>query len=162
MRDSGNSTTDADRNEPEFTTRGNEVRLAGNTQEKTNCGKVEIYSDKISIQQKGALMSKGWITVRFDDIVDIQMSSLGKLRLMTNRQDIAVTGLGGPTGTKILEHILDYLEQKKAQVKKEKGDLEQQVGNPQSAADEIKKFAKLKEEGIISEEEFQQKKDELL
>jgi len=107
-------------------------------------------------------MSKGWITVRFDDIVDIQMSSLGKLRLMTNRQDIAVTGLGGPTGTKILEHILDYLEQKKAQVKKEKGDLEQQAGNPQSAADEIKKFAKLKEEGIISEEEFQQKKDELL
>lgn len=28
--------------EPEFTTRGKKVRLAGNTNEKTNCGKVEV------------------------------------------------------------------------------------------------------------------------
>lgn len=162
MDDTTDSSANTDRTEPAFTTRGKEVRLAGNTQEKTNCGRVEIYSDKISIQQKGALMSKGWVTVSFDDIVDVQMSSLGKLRLMTNRQDVAVTGLGGPTGTKILEHIRDYLEQQKEQAQQRQAELDQQTRSPQSAADEIAKFAKLKEQGILSEEEFQQKKDELL
>jgi hypothetical protein len=96
--------------EPEFTVRGNKVRIAGNTHEKTNCGKIEVYRDKMRIQQKGTVMSKGWITVQFEDIRDVQTSSLGKMRFQTNRQDVSVTGLGGPPGTKLLEHILDYLQ----------------------------------------------------
>lgn len=140
--------------EPEFTTRGKKVRIAGNTNEKTNCGKIEVYENRIKIQQKGALMSKGWITVRFDNIVDIQKSSLGKMTFMTNRQDVSVTGLGGPTAVKIAEQIADYLENK---TNRNKSD------NPSnSSAEEIAKFAKLKAQGVISEEEFQKKKDELL
>jgi len=140
--------------EPEFTTRGKKVRLAGKTNEKTNCGKVEVYEDRIKIQQKGAVMSKGWITVRFDDIADIQKSSLGKVKFVTNRQDVSVTGLGGPTAVKIAEQILDYLENKK--------NKRENIGTSGSNADEIAKFAKLKEQGVISEEEFQKKKNELL
>lgn len=140
--------------EPEFTTRGKKVRVAGNTNEKTNCGKIEVYEDRIKIQQKGVLMSKGWITVRFDNIVDIQKSSLGKMTFMTNRQDVSVTGLGGPTTIKITEQIADYLETKT--------NRNQSVSSSNSNADEIAKFAKLKAQGVISEEEFQKKKDELL
>lgn len=151
--------------EPDITTRGKKVRVSGNSNEKTNCGRVEVYSDKIKIQQKGRLMSKGWVTVNFDDIVDVQMSSLGKLKLRTNRQDVAVTGVGGPAGTKILKHMRDYLENKKNEIERKNAKMEDRVENAQntgSSADEIAKFAKLKEEGIISEEEFQEKKDELL
>jgi len=111
--------------EPEFTTRGNEVKISGNTIEKTNCGKIEVYEDKVKIQQKGKLMSKGWVTVRYDDIVDIQVSSLGKFRLMTNRQDVSVTGLGGQSGTKLLEHVKDYLKNRKSH-------LENKFSGPQN------------------------------
>ncbi|WP_313694411.1 hypothetical protein [Halorarum halobium] len=95
---------------PEFTVRGNKVRIEGNTNEKTNCGKIEVYKDRMKIQQKGTVMCKGWITVQFDNIVDVQVSSLGKMRFQTRRQDVSVTGLGGPPGTKLLEHIRDYLQ----------------------------------------------------
>ncbi|EMA22059.1 hypothetical protein C435_05513 [Haloarcula marismortui ATCC 33799] len=113
-----------------------------------------MYEDKIKIQQKGTVMSKGWVTVRFDDVVDIQKSSLGKVKFVTNRQDVSVTGLDGPTAVKIAEQILGYLENKK--------NKRENVGTSGSNADEIAKFAKLREQGVISEEEFQKKKNELL
>lgn len=151
---------------PEFTTRGKKVKIEGKTRERTNCGKIEVYSDKIKIQQKGTIMSKGWITLQFDNIYDIQVSSLGKMTFMTNRKNVSVTGLGGPTGTKLLEHMRDYMQNKQnkleKKVEKREKNMSKNSTSTNSSADKIAKFAKLKEDGVITEEEFQKKKDELL
>jgi hypothetical protein len=87
--------------ELDYTTRGKEVRISGNTNQKTNCGRIEVYYDRIEIQQKGTLLSKGWITIPFKDINNMSLSSLGKLQIMTLNNDYRISGVGGRSGGKI-------------------------------------------------------------
>jgi hypothetical protein len=87
--------------EPDLTTRGKEVRISGNTNEKTNCGKIKVYYDRIEVESKGTILSKGWITIKFDDVNNMSLSTLGKLQIMTMSNDYRISGLGGQSGGKI-------------------------------------------------------------
>lgn len=99
--DNENSPETSSAHEPDYTTRGKEVRISGNTNQKTNCGRIEVYYDRIEVQQKGTLLSKGWITIPFKDINNMSLSTLGKLQIMTLNNDYRISGVGGQSGGKI-------------------------------------------------------------
>ena len=61
---------------------------------------------------------------------------------------------------KLREYILDKVKEIRDSQKSETSTQSQ--SDNISVADEIKKFAELKEQGVISEEEFEAKKKELL
>ena len=64
----------------------------------------------------------------------------------------------GKGGNKLSEQIRLFLEKNISK----SAEVSQKVVHESSSADELKKFADLKEQGIITEEEFNIKKKELL
>lgn len=140
--------------EPDYTTRGKEVRISGNTNQKTNCGSIEVYYDRIEVQQKGTLLSKGWVTIQFKDINNMSVSSLGKLQIMTLNNDYRVSGIGAQSGGKIQN--LYQLYQVRAAIRRE-------LSNPQITKErELEALRELAEEGGFSEDLIQNIEDIIL
>lgn len=138
--------------EPEYTVSGNKVRIEGNTNERTKCGKVKVYKDRIEIQQKGMLLSGGWITVDYTEIKSISVSMTAKLKIVTEANDYYVSAFGSP---RAVDKMKEYVRNAKS---------EQPTSNSgtNSVADELEKLADLKDRGVLTEQEFEQKKEELL
>lgn len=140
--------------EPDYATRGKEVRISGNTNQKTNCGRIEVYYDRIEVQQKGTLLSKGWITVPFKYINNMSLSSLGKLQIMTINNDYRISGVGGQSGGKI--QILYELYPIREAIRRE-------VSNTQiTKEDEVEALKVLAQEKNFSEDIIQNVEDIIL
>lgn len=151
--DTGSSETSS-AHEPDYTTRGKEVRISGNTNQKANCGKIEVYYDRIEVQQKGTLLSKGWITIPFKNINNLSLSTLGKLQIMTLNNDYRISGVGGQSGGKI--QVLYELYPIREAIRRE-------VSNTQiTKEDEVEALKVLAQEKDFSEDIIQNVEDIIL
>lgn len=141
-------------------------------------GQLELYSDKVIIKRKGfrAKMSQGFFkgdkTIYLNQITGIQI----KPGTMLTNGYIQFTLAGGIESKKgILEATQDentvmFAKKDNELVNKIKSKIEELIAsqkatntiNPLSPADEIKKYKELLDAGIITQEEFEQKKKQLL
>lgn len=141
-------------------------------------GQLELYGDKIIIKRKGALakMTQGFFkgdkSIYLKQISGIQIKPAGTF---TNGY-IQFTIPGGNENIKGItsatkdENSVFFAKKDNELVNNIKAKIEELQGaitnnqavNPISAADEIKKYKELLNEGIITEGEFEQKKKQLL
>jgi hypothetical protein len=141
-------------------------------------GQLELYADKVVIKRKGALakMTQGFFkgdkTIYLKQISGIQVKPGGTfvngyIQFTLPGGNESVKGINAATkdeNTVVFNKKDNDLVQKiKAKIEElqasmNSGTVVQQV----SAADEIKKFKELLDEGVITEEEFNQKKKQLL
>lgn len=139
---------------------------------------LEVYEDRIVISHKGvlnffAMGIKGDKTIYYNNITSVQLKKAGVLAgyiqfsIHGGRENIG--GLLGATQdentitinmTKNIEaeRIVTYINKKLAEIR-EGGSKPTQVI---SQADEIKKFKELLDMGVITEEEFNAKKKQIL
>lgn len=140
-------------------------------------GQLELYNDKVIIKRKGVLakMTQGFFkgdkTLYLKQITGIQVKQGG---LVTNGY-IQFTVPGGIENRKGLsdatkdENTVMFNKKYNELVQKMKDKIEelQQTLNGQpvsqlSSADEIKKYKELLDQGVLTEEEFTEKKKQLL
>ena len=141
-------------------------------------GQLQLYDDKVIIIRKGVLskMTQGFFkgdkSIYLSQISGIQLKPAG---MMTNGY-IQFTLSGGNENTKGImkatqdENTVMFAKKDNDLVNKIKAEIEQLktlshaagVIIQASAADEIRKYKQLADDGIISEEEFNSKKKELL
>lgn len=152
---------------------------------KGHWGSMSVYENKVVLQGAPGLAAAMWgvnqaqKTFTYDSISSIEFSgpSIGEGEIRFN-----IDGSRGITNTKFLNNIpfvsnndntfkyleKDYLEASKAkiyieeQMIKSKDRQPQTVVNELSTADELRKFKQLLDEGIISSDEFEKKKRDLL
>jgi len=139
-------------------------------------GTLVVTDKKIIIKRKGlvALLNKGSASDKEIPIKNISAIEYFKGNMMVNGKiqfsvpgEIAVVKPGGFEENTIIflkKQAADFLKAKEM-IEELKEKLEQeshQVVNQVSTADELKKFAELKEQGLITEEEFNAKKKALL
>lgn len=139
-------------------------------------GQLELYSDKIIIRRKGILskmtqgLFKGDKTIYLDQITGIQVKpgtsfTNGYIQLTVPGGIESKRGLFDATqdentvmfkkrDNELVNKIKEKIEELKSAPKAANGQL--------SAADEIKKYKELLDSGIITAEEFEQKKKQLL
>ena len=87
----------------------------------------------------------------------IQLDTGGGMKQMVTI-DTPGTVIFSKNGDKLSKEIQSFIEEKISEISNDS----QKVVKESSSADELKKYAELKEQGIISEEEFNAKKKELL
>lgn len=140
-------------------------------------GQIELYQDKVIIKRKGAIskLSQGFFkgdkTIYLTQISSIQV----KPGSMITNGYIQFSLSGGNESTKGImnatkdENTVMFSRKDNELVNKMKAEIEQLKNRAQSpgtiqpsAADEIRKYKQLFDDGIISEEEFNAKKKELL
>ncbi len=142
-------------------------------------GQLELYEDKIIIRRKGALakMTQGFFkgdkTIYINQITGIQVKPG---TLWTNGY-IQITVPGGIESKKGLlddatldENTVAFTSKDNELVNQIKSKIEelmsqQRMGhiiNQSSPADEIRKYKELLDDGVITQEEFEQKKKQLL
>lgn len=139
-----------------------------------------VYEDRILIRHKGALNFfamgiKGDKTVYYTDITAIQFKKAGfvaghiQFAIMGSHEDKggAFSAAGdentitiGSEQNAYAEEIVNYMNSKIREFKTARGTT--QVVNNVSSADEILKFKQLLDAGIITQEEFDAKKKQLL
>ncbi|AFK87415.1 MULTISPECIES: SHOCT domain-containing protein [Thermoanaerobacterium] len=129
-------------------------------------GQLELYEDKVVIKRNGlrARMTQGLLAhdkeFFIKQISGIQYRPAGKIAKgyiqiivqgskENNRNAVIFTNKSNEVALKIKEQLEAMLANNATE-------------NTTSAADEIKKFKELLDEGIITEEEFNQKKKQLL
>jgi hypothetical protein len=150
---------------------------------------LKVYEDCVSLSPKGVMgfVSKGLSGERkfyYQDITSIQFKEAGWTAGFiefyiaghenTKKSGGAFSGIenenrftfGGPTignakkKNETMKEIIEYIEE---QIEKAKAPITQTIINQNtSAADEIVKFKKLLDTGIITQEEFDKKKSTLL
>lgn len=152
--DKDNTSEEPSIHEPDYTTRGKEIRISGNTNEKTNCGKINVYYDRIEIQQKGTVLSKGWLTICFKYINNLSISTLGKLKIMTMNNDYRISGLGGQSGRKI--QLLYQLYPAREHIRQEFPNIQMTGEN------ELKVIKRLGDESHLSDNVLQELENLLL
>ena len=135
--------------QPIYSGKGNKVRIEGNTKQRENCGGVEVYDDKIKIQKKG-MINRSWITIPISEIQSIDSTALGKVSIVTEANDYKISLCS--IDTQLVNYVNEW----------EDNPNRENQGDNISAAEEIEKFAELNKKGIISDEEFESKKDDLL
>ncbi|EKO1912189.1 SHOCT domain-containing protein [Clostridium botulinum] len=137
-------------------------------------GQLELYEDKVIIKRKGILaklsqgFTKGDKTIYLRQIAGIDLKPGGNL---VNGY-IQFTLPGGNEKTKGAfeatqdENSIMFLKKYNdvaMQIKQKIEELQQQGHNPiTSGADELRKYKELMDDGIITEDEFNKKKKELL
>jgi hypothetical protein len=141
-------------------------------------GQLELYEDKIIIKRKGMLskMTQGFF--KGDKTIYLKQISGIQLKLSGNFVSgyIQFTIPGGNENTKGIwsatkdENTVFFTKKNNELAQKIKAKIEElqssmnsgTVIQQTSTADEIKKFKELLDEGVITEEEFNQKKKQLL
>ncbi len=141
-------------------------------------GQLELYNDKVIIKRKGAVakMTQGFFkgdkTIYINQITGIQL----KPGTAFTNGYIQFTVSGGIESKKGLfdatqdENTVMFAKRDNELANKIKGKIEELISgqratniiNQLSAADEIKKYKELLDAGIITAEEFEQKKKQLL
>jgi hypothetical protein len=122
---------------------------------KDDIAKVIYLKAKLSLFSWGETITINIIKVE-DSLSNINIISTPKIGMGAN-----APGLYGDMGknrkniNKIQQAITNELSKYPEEYKKE-------IGNQNSIADEIKKFAELRDSGILTEEEFQTKKKQIL
>lgn len=140
-----------------------------------------VFDDRITIKHKGvlnffAMGIKGDKTIYYTDITAIQFKKAGALigghiqfTLMGGTEDKGgAFSASGDENTitinsevnELAEEVVSYMNNKIREFKTSKGTT--QVVNNISAADELLKFKQLLDAGIITQEEFDKKKQQLL
>lgn len=142
---------------------------------------LEVYEDKVVITTKisfGAFIagniSDGEKTIYYVDCIGVQFKrsgmQLGYLQLetasgiMNNRQnnffnENSFTFDGSKLSNEKMEEVADYVRKRVDEAKRQKN---APVAVPVSNADELKKYKELLDMGVITQEEFDQKKKQLL
>lgn len=119
-----------------------------------------ITNKRFILAQKNAIAGEVFQTVYLDNINDITFSSgvaFGVMTIDTIRERFSV-GLDKISAKKIVTEAHKILDDIRAKNKTQNGTIIAQL----SPADEIKKYKNLLDEGIITEEEFNLKKSQLL
>lgn len=143
-------------------------------------GQLELYKDKIIIKKKGA-PSNSQAFSNDNKTKTIYLSQISNVRVKTGSMltngyiQFSLTGENESTkGTdKIInasrnENTIIFMKRENELALKIKTEIEQlkqaqsSTNSLQSSADEIRKFKQLFDDGIITEEEFNKKKKELL
>ncbi len=138
-------------------------------------GQLELYEDKVIIKRKGALakitqgFTKGDKTIYIRQITGIDFKPGGNL--VNGYIQFTVPG-GNEKGKGAFEAVQDensVMFKKKdndiaIKIKEKVEELQQRSSSNTSVsgADEIKKYKELLDEGVITEEEFNKKKKEIL
>ena len=142
---------------------------------------LNVYEDRVVLIQKKNVRAfltqdlfKGTKEIYYSDMTSVQSKRASKFILGYLQFEVA--GLSGNNFASENSWTYEYYNQDKAdaalayikgrlsEIKKQKhgGGQSTQIIQQASAADEIKKFKELLDQGIITEEEFNQKKKELL
>jgi len=140
-------------------------------------GQLELYEDKIVIKRKGFLAKidhgffKGDKTIYINQITAIQVKPAGFFMYGY----IQFTVPGGIESTKGIhdadhdENTVEFTAENNDLVNQIKSKIEELMAqqrmsntNQLSPADEIRKYKKLFDDGVITQEEFEQKKKQLL
>lgn len=146
--------------ELQFSARGNYVKITGNTNEKTHCGGVKVYEDKIEISKKGAILPKGTITIPLSTVDNVSSSGTLGMHLTISAQgnDYKISSFSGKSGSitasEAAERIMDLA--------RTPNNSESSSNDSIGVADEIEKLADLRDRGILTDEEFEKKKKDLL
>lgn len=135
------------------TGKGSKLKITGNTNKKVKIKKIEIHEDKIKIAE-GTLMTKNWHTIYYRDIRSFDKGIM-KDKIVTDSNDYSISG-----GT-VLATYETYIRHRIEQSQQSGGETSG-GGSTTSDAEELEKFAELNEKGVISDEELEQKKDEIL
>ncbi|WP_418279796.1 hypothetical protein [Halorubrum sp. DTA98] len=135
--------------QPIYSGKGGKVRIEGNTKQRENCGGVEVYEGKIKVEKKG-MINRSWITIPISEIRSVDSTVFGKVSIVTDANDYTISGCS------IATQLVDFVN--KWEDESNRGNQ----GDAISAAEGIERFAELNEKGIISDEEFEKKKEELL
>jgi len=143
--------------EPIYSGTGNKVRIEGNTKQRENCGGVEVWDDKIRVQKKG-MINRSWITIPIEEIQSVDSTTFGKVSIVTDANDYTISLCS--IDTQLVNHVKKWKEGSNEGSNDESNNVTRVAGI--SAAEEIEKFAELNERGVITDEEFEQKKQELL
>ena len=136
-----------------------------------------VYEDRVAISHKGmfnllTMGSKGEKTIYFNNITSVQIKLAGfasgyiQFSINGGRENVggifgamcdenSIT-IGDERKNKEAEEVVVYINKKLAEVKKGV------VRNEISCADELKKFKELFDMGVITQEEFDEKKKQLL
>jgi len=137
-------------------------------------GQIELYHDKVIIKRKGFIskmtqgFTKGDKSIYLSQISGIQVkrgtfATNGYIQFSLSGGKESTGGIMKATQD---ENTVMFAKKNNELVEKLKAEIEQlkQTPNVQvtSAADEIRKYKQLLDDGIISEEEFSVKKKELL
>ena len=141
---------------------------------------LKVYSDYLTIKHSGALnfMSKrglkGEKRINFNSISSIECRKATTMAAGFIQFSIMGSGFGGgitasagdensilfdASKNNLVQQIVDYIEKRRMEISVPQA---QQVVNTVSSADELMKFKQLLDQGIISQEEFDAKKKQLL
>lgn len=138
------------------------VGFSGNHSTDMQQATVTLTEDKLVIKKKSFLgeSDRGEKHIRYEDIntVDLDKKVLftpGAIQIYTSSGQFTIR----KNKAHKLEPFFKNLSKKVDEAKKNKGTT---VVSEKSAADELRKFAELRNDGIITEEEFQAKKKELM
>jgi len=143
--------------QPVHSGKGGKVRIKGNKYERINCGGVEIYEDKIKIQKKG-MVNQSWITVPIHEIHSVDSTAFGKVSIVTDANDYKISGCS--IATQLVKFVNEWKENP---IKDSENKPDHKPQNDTvSAAEEVEKLAELNERGIITDEEFKKKKEDLI
>lgn len=133
------------------------------TQTYTQKATVKLYDDKITISKSGVFTSldKGTKTVLFQDVtsLDMDMSTMFTFVILTmaGSPGVVLQHINGP----VIQKFYDLLDYKINKFKSANNTSTGNVGNV-SDADELERWHSLMEKGVITPEEFEVKKKELL
>lgn len=135
--------------QPIYSGKGGKVRIEGNTKQRENCGGVEVYENKLKVQKKG-MINRSWITIPINEIQSVDTTVFGKVSIVTEANDYKISGCS--IAPQLVKFVNEWEDEPNTATQ----------GDGFSAAEEIEKFAELNEKGIISDKEFEDKKEELL
>ena len=141
----------------------------------TQTGDISVYPDKIvrkvGLMQCGPNNPKGEVTIPMDSIVQVLVNENGFQKLLTfqtaGNNDSRGIWAGrnsqgfGRSQFKDAEKIKEYVEKQIAS-RSNSNQGQTIINQAASAADEIKKFKELLDLGVITQEEFDAKKKQLL
>ncbi len=167
-----NPTPKKDEGVLKFTCVIREQRYGLSTKEKQSSNQADgiIYNDRFEFTKKGVFLKSdlGERKVYYRNVISIDLDKSGYLHAMSNvnvrMRDGEIISLGATA--KVCETIYTYLHEKWNNYQKNKETptpVPVQKEEPKSSnADELLKYAELYEKGLLTKEEFDVKKKELL
>lgn len=143
-------------------------------------GNIELYEDKVIIKREGLIAKlnhgffKGDKTIYLNQISGIELKTAGIIRgymQFTIPGGIEQTKGGiGKKGTSTDENTVEFHYGQNSVAEEIKEEIEKRIGNhsqpiidlKEDGADSIRKYKQLYDDGIITQDEFEKKKKEIL
>ncbi|QLG29420.1 SHOCT domain-containing protein [Halorarum halophilum] len=124
----------------------------------------EGYSSQLLVTDKKVIMlassitgKRSQYTVLFEDIIglSVQRRVLSHIRIQTAGHSYKISAGGSAPG--LADEVVDYIRQRKEEIGSE-GD----ESSEESALDKLERLADLRDRGVVTEKEFERKKDKLM